>query len=136
MSTKVRLRFGGHEFPPIILFKIYLVNQGTKYYSGRKVIRPTSKVSALHGCKLRWLNLSVNRLRWNAPETRCITCIAAVTKRAVCLNAYVENVLEKIEFWYQRMGSMKLDLYFAPKTTQSASFLSCVHSISWLCILS
>lgn len=39
-------RFGGTEFPPIILFKIYIHSggQGVKYYSGKKVIKPASEV--------------------------------------------------------------------------------------------
>lgn len=45
INAKVRFRFAGIEFPPIILFKIYLVSNGTKYISGKKIIRPASYVS-------------------------------------------------------------------------------------------
>ena len=42
-------RFGGAEFPPIIMFKIFIQSggQGVKYYCGRKVIKPTSEVVKL-----------------------------------------------------------------------------------------
>ena len=39
-------RFGGAEFPPIIMFKIFIHSggQGVKYYCGKKVIKPASEV--------------------------------------------------------------------------------------------
>jgi len=43
----VLYRFGGTEFPPIIMFKIFVQSggQGVKYYCGKKVIKPSSKVN-------------------------------------------------------------------------------------------
>lgn len=40
-------RFGGAEFPPIIMFKIFIHSggQGVKYYCGKRVIKPASEVS-------------------------------------------------------------------------------------------
>ena len=40
-------RFGGSEFPPIILFKIFIHSggHGVKYYCGKKVIKPASEVT-------------------------------------------------------------------------------------------
>ena len=42
----VLYRFGGAEFPPIIMFKIFIHSggQGVKYYCGKKVIKPASEV--------------------------------------------------------------------------------------------
>ena len=39
-------RFGGAEFPPIIMFKIFIHSggQGVKYYCGKKAIKPASEV--------------------------------------------------------------------------------------------
>lgn len=51
VNAKVRFRFGGSEFPPIILFKIYLVSNGTKYISGKKQIRAASNAAA-DSCRL------------------------------------------------------------------------------------
>ena len=43
----VSYRFGGAEFPPIIMFKIFIHSggQGVKYYCGKKVIKPASEVN-------------------------------------------------------------------------------------------
>ncbi|XP_076820388.1 uncharacterized protein CXorf58-like isoform X1 [Clavelina lepadiformis] len=51
VKARVRFRFGGTEFPPIILFKIYLTNNGTKYISGKRIIRPATN-AASDACKL------------------------------------------------------------------------------------
>nr|CAB3235000.1 putative uncharacterized protein CXorf58 [Phallusia mammillata] len=51
INAKVRFRFAGMEFPPVILFKIYLVSNGTKYISGKKIIRPASNAAA-DACRL------------------------------------------------------------------------------------
>ena len=42
----VLYRFGGAEFPPLIMFKIFIHSggQGVKYYCGKKVIKPASEV--------------------------------------------------------------------------------------------
>lgn len=45
LTTKIRFRFGGVEFPPYILFKIYLSNQTSHYYSGKNQIKPTSEAA-------------------------------------------------------------------------------------------
>ncbi|ESP00253.1 hypothetical protein LOTGIDRAFT_141099, partial [Lottia gigantea] len=46
-QIKVRFRFGGGEFPPMIFFKIYVHNQGKglKYLSGKKMIRGASEAA-------------------------------------------------------------------------------------------
>nr|XP_002119481.1 putative uncharacterized protein CXorf58 [Ciona intestinalis]XP_026690704.1 putative uncharacterized protein CXorf58 [Ciona intestinalis] len=51
VNAKVRFRFAGAEFPPIILFKIYLISNGTKYISGKKIIRPATN-AAQDACRL------------------------------------------------------------------------------------
>ncbi|XP_071477892.1 uncharacterized protein CXorf58-like [Diadema antillarum] len=52
MKTRVRFRFAGSEFPPVILFKIYTHTEGRglKYLSGKKVIKPASE-AASDACK-------------------------------------------------------------------------------------
>ncbi|XP_065841134.1 uncharacterized protein CXorf58 homolog [Oscarella lobularis] len=42
MRFKIRFRFGGTEFPPIILFKIFLSGKGVKYMTGKQFIEPGS----------------------------------------------------------------------------------------------
>ncbi|BFZ00479.1 hypothetical protein BsWGS_03518 [Bradybaena similaris] len=46
-QVKVRFRFGGEEFPPMIFFKIFVhgAAQKVNYISGRKMIRPTSEAA-------------------------------------------------------------------------------------------
>ncbi|XP_068686813.1 uncharacterized protein CXorf58-like [Montipora foliosa] len=48
VQARVRFRFGGAEFPPIIMFKIFIQSrgQGVKYYCGKKVIKPTSEAAS------------------------------------------------------------------------------------------
>ena len=64
-------RFGGSEFPPIILFKIFIHSggHGVKYYCGKKVIKPASEVtkniSFLCGtiCSIRlWISINSGHL--------------------------------------------------------------------------
>lgn len=47
IQARVRFRFGGAEFPPIILFKIFIHSggHGVKYYCGKKVIKPASEAA-------------------------------------------------------------------------------------------
>jgi len=39
---KIRFRLGGINFPPVAMFKIFIANQKTSYYSGRNNIKPTN----------------------------------------------------------------------------------------------
>ncbi|XP_041483306.1 putative uncharacterized protein CXorf58 [Lytechinus variegatus] len=47
MKARVRFRFAGSEFPPVILFKIFTHTEGRglKYFSGKKIIKPASDAS-------------------------------------------------------------------------------------------
>eukprot|EP00116_Pleurobrachia_bachei_P006347 sb/3466609/ len=44
MSAKVRFRFGGEEFPPIVMFKVFVRvgSSSSKYISGKKMIKADS----------------------------------------------------------------------------------------------
>uniref|UniRef100_A0A0B6ZF76 Uncharacterized protein n=1 Tax=Arion vulgaris TaxID=1028688 RepID=A0A0B6ZF76_9EUPU len=46
-QVKIRFRFGGEEFPPMIFFKIFIHHAGqkVKYLSGRKMIRPATEAA-------------------------------------------------------------------------------------------
>lgn len=48
IQARVRFRFGGGEYPPIIMFKIFIHSggQGIKYYCGKKVIKPASEAAS------------------------------------------------------------------------------------------
>ncbi|KAJ7333190.1 hypothetical protein OS493_018366 [Desmophyllum pertusum] len=48
IQARVRFRFGGTEFPPIIMFKIFIHSggQGVKYICGKKVIKPASEAAS------------------------------------------------------------------------------------------
>ncbi|XP_033759403.1 putative uncharacterized protein CXorf58 isoform X1 [Pecten maximus] len=47
VQVRVRFRFGGGEFPPMIFFKVFIhtAGKGVKYMSGRKLIKPASEAS-------------------------------------------------------------------------------------------
>uniref|UniRef100_A0A8C2UJ41 Chromosome X open reading frame 58 n=2 Tax=Chinchilla lanigera TaxID=34839 RepID=A0A8C2UJ41_CHILA len=49
MKCKVRFRFSGETFPPFIVFKIFLHTEGHgyKYFSGKNLLKPSSKYSSL-----------------------------------------------------------------------------------------
>ncbi|XP_018426288.1 PREDICTED: putative uncharacterized protein CXorf58 homolog [Nanorana parkeri] len=53
MQCKVRFRFAGYEFPPVIVFKIFhrSGNHRSRYISGKRVISPSSE-AAMDACKL------------------------------------------------------------------------------------
>ena len=52
-KAKIRFRFAGDEFPPFIVFKIFIKTDGVglKYLSGRRTIKPASE-AAVDSCKL------------------------------------------------------------------------------------
>ena len=52
-KAKIRFRFAGDEFPPFIVFKIFIQTDGVglKYLSGRRTIKPASE-AAVDSCKL------------------------------------------------------------------------------------
>lgn len=41
------IRFGGDQFPPIVMFKIFIssCSSGVKYISGKRMIRPETNVN-------------------------------------------------------------------------------------------
>lgn len=53
VKARVRFRFAGSEFPPIVLFKIYTHTEGSglRYLSGKKCIRPASE-AASDACRM------------------------------------------------------------------------------------
>ncbi|XP_074070344.1 uncharacterized protein CXorf58 homolog isoform X2 [Macrotis lagotis] len=53
VQCKVRFRFGGSNFPPFIVFKIFLHTggHGNKYFSGKNTLRPSSE-AVVDACKL------------------------------------------------------------------------------------
>lgn len=46
-QAKIRFRFAGEEFPPFIVFKVFIKTdgKGIKYLSGKKAIRPASEAA-------------------------------------------------------------------------------------------
>lgn len=53
LKAVLRFRFGGTEFPPLVLFKVFLTRDGSTiiYMSGKKLIRPASE-AAIDACEL------------------------------------------------------------------------------------
>ncbi|XP_072035268.1 uncharacterized protein CXorf58-like [Amphiura filiformis] len=53
IKTRVRFRFSGSEFPPVILFKIFTHTEGTglKYLSGKRCIKPATN-AASDACRM------------------------------------------------------------------------------------
>ncbi|XP_062521541.1 uncharacterized protein CXorf58 homolog [Corticium candelabrum] len=47
MNTKIKFRFGGQNFPPIVLFKIFVGGDGTgiHYMTGKRLIEPASEAA-------------------------------------------------------------------------------------------
>jgi len=47
IQAKVRFRFGGEEFPPVVMFKVFMRvgSSSTKYMSGKKMIRADSEAA-------------------------------------------------------------------------------------------
>ena len=43
-------RLGGSQFPPIVMFKIFISSQTVRYISGKNMIRPTSEVGYMYVC--------------------------------------------------------------------------------------
>jgi hypothetical protein len=63
-QVKVRLRFGGACFPPLIFFKVFVCNRngyGIKYFTGRRMIRPYSP-AARSACNLMGARVFLNQL--------------------------------------------------------------------------
>lgn len=51
MKPKVRLRFGGTQFPPSIYYKVYTNSRAVQYFSGTKFIAPGTQ-AAVDSCKM------------------------------------------------------------------------------------
>ncbi|XP_078264750.1 uncharacterized protein CXorf58 homolog [Rhinoraja longicauda] len=53
MAYKVRFRFAGEEFPPILVFKIFqhAGNYRNQYFSGKRIIKPATEAAAA-SCKI------------------------------------------------------------------------------------
>ncbi|XP_013415353.1 putative uncharacterized protein CXorf58 [Lingula anatina] len=51
LGVKVRFRFGGEEFPPMIYFKNYTTSKGVQYLSGKRVIKAGTE-AAQDACDL------------------------------------------------------------------------------------
>nr|XP_031302509.1 putative uncharacterized protein CXorf58 homolog [Camelus dromedarius] len=53
MKCKVRVRFSGETFPPLIVFKIFLHTEGHgyKYFSGKNLLKPSSE-AVVDACKM------------------------------------------------------------------------------------
>ncbi|XP_021474422.2 putative uncharacterized protein CXorf58 homolog isoform X2 [Oncorhynchus mykiss] len=45
MHCKVRFRFSGSQFPPVIVFKIFHLGGGRQYISGKRVFRPSNQAT-------------------------------------------------------------------------------------------
>lgn len=47
MKAKIKFRFGGERFPPVIMFKIFVSGRttGVRYISGKQMIRPASNAA-------------------------------------------------------------------------------------------
>ncbi|RDD39242.1 putative uncharacterized protein CXorf58 [Trichoplax sp. H2] len=72
LSAKIRFRFGGQEFPPSILFKIYIDrrNLGVKYYNGRTIIKPASQAAA-DACKMMGYRKFYDQMIADAWDREC-----------------------------------------------------------------
>uniref|UniRef100_A0A3B4E769 Uncharacterized protein n=1 Tax=Pygocentrus nattereri TaxID=42514 RepID=A0A3B4E769_PYGNA len=46
LQCKVRFRFSGPQFPPVIVFKIFYTGRGRRYLSGKKLFRPSNQATA------------------------------------------------------------------------------------------
>eukprot|EP01135_Chromosphaera_perkinsii_P004294 Nk52_evm6s276 gene=Nk52_evmTU6s276 len=45
ITSRVRFRFGGTSFPPVVLFKVFASSKGCVYLNGRDLITPNSKAA-------------------------------------------------------------------------------------------
>uniref|UniRef100_A0A8C8DAH8 Uncharacterized protein n=1 Tax=Oncorhynchus tshawytscha TaxID=74940 RepID=A0A8C8DAH8_ONCTS len=79
MHCKVRFRFSGSQFPPVIVFKIFHLGGGRQYISGKRVFRPSNQRHLLPfiiycmGRENTWRSLSLqglsrNILQWDSLE--------------------------------------------------------------------
>lgn len=55
-QPRVRFRFGGVTFPPIMFYKIYSRGRNVHYFSGRRIIEPGSK-AAVDACRVMGVRL-------------------------------------------------------------------------------
>ncbi|XP_017315724.1 uncharacterized protein CXorf58 homolog isoform X2 [Ictalurus punctatus] len=46
LQCKVRIRFSGPQFPPVIVFKIFHTGRGGSYLSGKKLFQPSNQATA------------------------------------------------------------------------------------------
>ncbi|XP_058239663.1 uncharacterized protein CXorf58 homolog isoform X2 [Hemibagrus wyckioides] len=51
LQCKVRIRFSGPQFPPVIVFKIFHTGRRGSYLSGKKLFQPSNQATA-HTCRM------------------------------------------------------------------------------------
>ncbi|KAM9440474.1 LOW QUALITY PROTEIN: uncharacterized protein CXorf58 homolog [Clarias gariepinus] len=51
LQCKVRIRFSGPQFPPVIVFKIFQTGRGGRYLSGKNVFQPSNQAT-VDSCRM------------------------------------------------------------------------------------
>ncbi|KAL6464097.1 hypothetical protein MHYP_G00284880 [Metynnis hypsauchen] len=72
LHCKVRFRFSGPQFPPVIVFKIFHTGRGRRYLSGKKLFRPSNQATA-DSCRMmgnrRFTELQMeDEVQWRGRE--------------------------------------------------------------------
>ncbi|KAL0993996.1 hypothetical protein UPYG_G00116540 [Umbra pygmaea] len=82
MQCKVRFRFSGSQFPPVIVFKIFHLGGQRQYISGKRVFR-TSNEATTDACRMMGNRIFINHIiadeiQWEGriiADTSDITCM-------------------------------------------------------------
>ncbi|KAK6316771.1 uncharacterized protein CXorf58 homolog [Coregonus clupeaformis] len=61
MHCKVRFRFSGSQFPPVIVFKIFHLGGGRQYISGKRVFRPSNQATT-DTCRMMGNRIFINHI--------------------------------------------------------------------------
>ncbi|XP_043928232.1 putative uncharacterized protein CXorf58 homolog [Protopterus annectens] len=131
MQCRVRFRFLGHEFPPVIVFKIYQHNEGhgSKYISGKRIISPASE-AASDACKLmghrrfydQLILDELHRQQIKIADEYDIATMKDYKQYASSLDETPAYLGGKDNFW------RKLSLESLPKTTMIYDIADYAHS--------
>ncbi|XP_076867701.1 uncharacterized protein CXorf58 homolog isoform X2 [Brachyhypopomus gauderio] len=82
---KVRFRFSGSQFPPVIVFKIFHLGRGVRYLSGKKLFRPSNQATAgrIMGSRTFVDHMTEDDIQW---RDRVISDPADIT----CMRDYMQ----------------------------------------------
>eukprot|EP00063_Salmo_salar_P076845 XP_014051680.1 PREDICTED: putative uncharacterized protein CXorf58 homolog isoform X3 [Salmo salar] len=90
MHCKVRFRFSGSQFPPLIVFKIFHLGGGRQYISGKRVFRPSNQATT-DTCRMMGNRIFINHII--ADEIQRQGRMISDTSYITCMRDFMQHAM-------------------------------------------